>query len=254
MPEGPKIRRMFAAISRRYDFLNRLLSLRRDVAWRRAAVRAAEVRTGQERVLDICTGTGDLALQFAQSHPELETIVGTDFCPEMIELAEEKRQRRSHPDEGPRFGVADSLRLPFADGSFDVVTVGFGIRNVADLSGGLAEMFRVLTPGGRAVVLEFSEPKAAGFRHLYRFYFHRFLPQVGQWVSGSPDDAYRYLPESVARFPDRETLTRLLEAVGFENVVIRPLTWGITVIHVAEKPIAQVRVERPSPSTPAGVT
>ncbi|MEQ8767140.1 MAG: bifunctional demethylmenaquinone methyltransferase/2-methoxy-6-polyprenyl-1,4-benzoquinol methylase UbiE [Planctomycetota bacterium] len=235
MPEGPKVRRMFAAIASRYDLLNRLLSFRRDVAWRKAAVRAAGIGSPRDRVLDICTGTGDLALQFRESHPELETIIGTDFCPEMVVLADRKARRDASPNR-PAFGVADSLKLPFADASFDVVTVGFGIRNVADLRQGLAEMYRVLTPGGRAVVLEFSEPTAPVFRHLYRFYFHSLLPRVGQWLSKSPDDAYRYLPESVARFPDRWTLARLLEEVGFEKIDIRPLTLGIAVIHVGNRP------------------
>lgn len=236
-----RIRQMFEDIAPSYDFLNHFLSANRDRAWRRQTMRLAELRDG-DRVLDVCTGTGDLAFEAAR-HAEVE-VLGTDFCPGMVRVAREKMQRR----EGLRgrarsvhFSVADTLRLPFADSSFDIVTVGFGIRNVADLRTGLTEMRRVLRPGGRAFVLEFASSGRGPsmFRRLFDLYFHHVLPRLGRFFSSAEepekDDAYSYLPDSVARFPSPPELSRLLEDVGFENVKYRLRLLGVVAIHWGQR-------------------
>lgn len=237
------IRRMFADIAPTYDLLNHLLSANRDRAWRRRAVALARLRPA-DRVLDVCTGTGDLAfeaLRYVRSGEGGE-VFGTDFCPEMIELAEQKqRQRRSKEGSPPNvnFAVADTLHLPFAADRFDAVTVGFGIRNVADLDGGLLEMRRVLKPGGRAVILEFTTPSASWFRRVFGLYFHHVLPRIGRWISSRrrrrPSDAYRYLPESVSEFPGPEELGRHLRGAGFDRVSCTPLALGIAAVHIGFK-------------------
>lgn len=238
---------MFADISPRYDLLNHVLSLNVDRRWRRLVVRRLELQPDSE-VLDVCTGTGDLALELAAelgagkaSESTARTqptgrVVGTDFTPEMVRLAEAKRRRLPHSRTA--FAVADTLALPFGDGSFDVVTVAFGIRNVADLDAGLAEMLRVLKPGGRAAILEFSQPRIPGFRAIFRAYFHHVLPRLGGWISGSRKGrkAYAYLPASVAEFPSAPELSKRLQAVGFSTVSVLTLSLGIAAIHIATRP------------------
>jgi demethylmenaquinone methyltransferase/2-methoxy-6-polyprenyl-1,4-benzoquinol methylase len=241
---------MFADIAPSYDFLNHFLSANADRAWRRAAVRMAAPRAG-DRILDVCTGTGDLLLEALRQSPgsEAPRLVGADFCPEMLRIARRKSTEARQSDGASpaelRWVVADTLRLPFADRSFDIVTVGFGIRNVGDLGAGLKEMHRVLKPGGRAVVLEFSTPRSRAFRRLFDLYFHHVLPRLGRWLSSAPrprdEDAYRYLPRSVARFPDAEGLSAILEAAGFAGVRYRRLSFGIAAIHLGEKTPAAAR-------------
>jgi demethylmenaquinone methyltransferase/2-methoxy-6-polyprenyl-1,4-benzoquinol methylase len=248
-----RVRRMFGDIAGTYDFLNHLLSANRDKAWRRRTVRHLALTRGA-RVLDACTGTGDLALEAARHLTALGggTVVGTDFCPEMLALAAAKahgRQARSSRCAAvPVYlAVADTLRLPFADAAFDAATVGFGVRNLVDLPRGLRELHRVLRPAGSLAILEFTTPRWRWFRRLFELYFHRVLPRLGRWLSSAPDpdldDAYRYLPSSVARFPRPEELARILERCGFEGVEHRRLGGGIVAVHTGTRGTAAPRAE-----------
>src|SRR2546430_984747 len=204
---------MFGRIAGRYDLLNHLLSGNVDKGWRRLVARTLSSSLVEgARVLDVACGTGDLSLTLASAGAA--KVVGLDFCRPMLEIARRKA------DAGSRvipFVEADALRLPFADGSFDVVTIAFGLRNLAGVEEGLRELLRVLKAGGRAAVLEFSSPVVPGFRALFRFYFTRVLPWVGGLVSGSRG-AYEYLPDSVSRFPDQKGLAALMRDAGFEGV------------------------------------
>jgi demethylmenaquinone methyltransferase/2-methoxy-6-polyprenyl-1,4-benzoquinol methylase len=239
--DAGSIRRMFADISPRYDFLNHFLSLNLDRSWRRRVARELALEKGA-RVLDVCTGTADLALELARGiSPALGgRVVGSDFTPEMLRLGAVKRARRAGGSEpcGVELCQADALRLPFADGTFDAVTVAFGIRNVSDLDAGLREMRRVLRPGGKAAVLEFSTPRSRWLRGAFLWYFHRVLPRLGGWVSGSQAGrrAYSYLPRSVSEFLSPEELSRRLEGAGFTRARCVPLACGVAAIHVAERP------------------
>ena len=235
--DSSKIRRMFADISGRYDFLNHFLSLGIDRLWRRAAVRTLELEP-DDRVLDACTGTADLALEIASALDESAggLVVGTDFCPEMVTLGEEKRERRSATNV--ELLVADTLSLPFPDGHFDAVTVAFGIRNVCDLAAGLRELRRVTKPGGRTLILEFTTPRHRVVRRAFGMYFHGVLPFIGRVLSRHPTggEAYSYLPESVAEFPRPQEFSELLADSGFERVTHRPLSQGIACLHLAHVP------------------
>lgn len=218
------VRGMFAAIAPRYDFLNHLLSLNIDRRWRRAAV----ARLGWQArpagdYLDLCAGTMDLAAQLARQPGFTGEVVGADFAIPMLE-----RGRGKAPHVAPV--GADALSLPFADGTFDGAMVGFGARNLADLDAGLAEAARVIRPGGRFVVLEFTTPRFAPLRAAYLFYFRRVLPVVGRAIS-KHTDAYTYLPESVLEFPDPDALARRLAAAGFSGVGYELLTGGICALH-----------------------
>jgi demethylmenaquinone methyltransferase/2-methoxy-6-polyprenyl-1,4-benzoquinol methylase len=213
---------MFDLISPRYDFLNHLLSLNIDVLWRR---RAAE-RCGPDprRILDVCSGTGDLALELRRRW-NCE-VTATDFAFQMLARAQAKGRR-----EGLRVQQADATRLPFRDGSFDACTVAFGLRNVADMDAGLREMARVVRPGGRVVVLEFATPPPGLFRQGYRFYFTRVLPAIGELIAPSRRGAYRYLPASVESWPQPEELARAFERAGLSGVGFERLTFGIAAVH-----------------------
>ena len=225
-----KVRAMFGEIAPRYDLLNRLLSGGVDQRWRRLAVRLATEKAPR-RILDVATGTGDVALLLKRARPEAE-VVGGDFTPQMLELARAKAERAG---VDVRFVEADALALPFADASFDAITVAFGFRNFADYGRGLAEFQRVLAPGGRAVILEFPPPPKGFLGRAYRFYFWRLLPWIGGVISGKPE-AYRYLPSSVERFPEPERLAEMMRAAGFAEVRWRRLTGGIAAVHVGDKP------------------
>jgi demethylmenaquinone methyltransferase/2-methoxy-6-polyprenyl-1,4-benzoquinol methylase len=228
---GVAVERMFSAIAPRYDFLNRLLSAGYDRAWRRQAV-AATALPREGILLDVCTGTADLALEAARQFPDAR-IVGVDFSRPMIALGAAKIGGARLTDR-VRLEVAQAEALPFADGSFDAVTVAFGLRNLPDRLRGLREMCRVLRPGGRAVILEFTTPPGALLRRAYLWYFHRVLPRIGRLVSGHPL-AYSYLPASVADFPSPEGLAGWMRDVGLHDVSYRLLTGGIVAIHVGVK-------------------
>jgi demethylmenaquinone methyltransferase/2-methoxy-6-polyprenyl-1,4-benzoquinol methylase len=222
---------MFARIAGRYDLLNHLLSGNTDRRWRRqVAKRLGAALAPDARVLDIACGTGDLALAVLEAAPGAR-VVGVDFCRPMLELAARKAGL-----VGLRvpFVEGDALRLPFADRSFDGVTIGFGLRNLASVEGGLREIRRVLAPGGAAAILEFSRPVVPGFRALFQFYFSRLLPAVGGLLSGSRS-AYEYLPDSVRNFPDQERLAALMREAGFEQVSFENLTGGIAALHVGRR-------------------
>ncbi len=228
---GVAVERMFSAIAPRYDFLNRLLSAGRDRSWRREAIRAT-VLPPEGQLLDICTGTADMALEAARQFPEAH-IVGVDFSRPMISLGLAKVERANLTSR-ISLQVAPAEALPFPDQSFDAATVAFGLRNVPDRLRGLREMHRVLRPGGRAVILEFTTPPSPLFRRLYLWYFHRVLPWVGGLISGHPS-AYSYLPASVSEFPDPQGLSSWMRDAGFSEVLYRLLTGGIVAIHIGRK-------------------
>jgi demethylmenaquinone methyltransferase/2-methoxy-6-polyprenyl-1,4-benzoquinol methylase len=215
---------MFAAIAPRYDFLNHLLSLNMDRRWRRAAV----ARLGWEShpggtYLDLCAGTMDLAAALVGRPGFRGRVIGADFVVPMLAGGRRKAVRAAPVG-------ADALALPFPDASFDGAMVGFGVRNLADLDAGLGEAARVLKPGARFVVLEFTTPRFAPLRAAYLLYFRRVLPAIGRTVS-KHTDAYSYLPESVLEFPDPDTLAARLRAAGFHEVRYTLLTGGICAIH-----------------------
>jgi demethylmenaquinone methyltransferase/2-methoxy-6-polyprenyl-1,4-benzoquinol methylase len=218
------VRSMFAAIAPRYDFLNHLLSLNVDRFWRRAAVRRlAWERRPEGTYLDLCAGTLDLAATLGRARGFRGTVVGADFVIPMLARGKGKAPR-------VRPVGADALTLPFADARFDGAMVAFGVRNLADLDAGLRETRRVLRPGARFVVLEFTTPRFAPLRALYLFYFRRVLPAIGRAVS-KHRDAYTYLPESVLDFPDPDAFARRLASAGFTNVGHEVLTGGICAVH-----------------------
>ena len=229
MPEALAIQRMFAGVAKRYDRANRLLSLGVDQCWRRRAVAVAGVRPG-ERALDVCAGTGDLSLALAGAGAE---VVAVDFCREMLRLAGDKVGRRSGAF-ALRLLCGDATALPFADRSFDLCTVAFGIRNVSEPVAALREMARVVRPGGRVVVLEFARPRTPVLGGLYRFYFRSVLPRVGTWISGTDNGAYRYLPESVMVFPEREGFLALMAEAGLAAPSMTLLTCGIAAAYRGE--------------------
>ena len=221
-----QVRTLFSEIAPRYDLLNHVLSLNIDRRWRRLAVGLLDwKREPTGRFLDACAGTYDLSLELARQPGFEGAVIATDFAlPKLVE-------GRGKLDASVMPVCGDSLRLPFPGASFDCATVGFGVRNLADLKAGLSDLARVLRPGARLVILEFTDPPNPILRSLYHFYFHRILPLVGRVVSGHPW-AYTYLPESVKEFPGAEELAGILRESGFEDVEWRFVTGGIAAIHV----------------------
>jgi demethylmenaquinone methyltransferase / 2-methoxy-6-polyprenyl-1,4-benzoquinol methylase len=225
---GRGIRAMFDAIAPRYDFLNRLLSLGIDRRWRTFAVSQLCIPAGG-RALDLATGTGDVALEIAAQTPPSVQIVGSDFTQGMLVRGREKIERSGHAQRILLVN-APCEALPHPAAVFDGVTIAFGIRNVVDRDAGLREMFRVLKPGGRVVILEFSQPRNGLFQALYAFYFRRLLPLIGGLFSTR--SAYQYLPDSVLEFPDRETFQRMMSDAGFAELRHIDLTGGIATVFV----------------------
>ncbi len=233
-----RIRTMFGNIAHRYDLLNHLLSLNIDRYWRWRTTRLAPplipaVGTSVP-ILDVCTGTGDLALAYDRAAKQRVPIIGADFCLPMLLPARDKTQRR-HAADRIRYVEADTQRLPFPDDTFQLTTVAFGLRNVTDTDRGLSEMVRVTQPGGRVAILEFSKPRHWLFGRLYRFYFRCILPRIGQTISRSRDNAYTYLPASVMEFPEGEALAEKMRACGLTDVRWHPLTFGIATLYVGIK-------------------
>jgi len=230
---GERVQRMFGEIAPHYDRMNHLLSLNIDRYWRRWTVRKLQPQPG-EPILDVCTGTGDLALAFHRATGGKAEIVAADFCSEMLEIGRRKAKKAG---AGPEltFVEADALHLPLEDNRFAIVSVAFGLRNVADTDRGLAEMARVCRPGGQVAVLEFSTPRWQPLRGLYLFYFRHILPRVGQFFARNKSAAYEYLPATVAQFPDGEALAERMRGVGLKNVKYWPLTFGIATLYVGKK-------------------
>ncbi len=219
---------MFASIARRYDHGNQVLSMGLHHGWRKSAVRLSGARTG-EQVLDCATGTGDLAFEFQRAVGTEGRVVGIDFCAEMLEVA---RAKAACEGLTTRFEEADALRLPYPDASFDVASIAFGIRNVDDPGRGLAEMARVVRPGGSVTVLEFGQPGGAFFGPLYRFYSANILPRIGGWLTGERQ-AYEYFHRTSSAFPSGAAFLALMERTGrFSAVRARSLTGGIAHVYV----------------------
>ena len=217
-PDPSKIRAMFRDISPGYDRANQVLSGGIHHLWSRAAVRLSQAKKG-DAVLDCATGTGDLAIAF-KKRVQYGRVVGTDFVPEMIELARKKSPRIE-------FEVADVTQLPYANDTFDVASISFGIRNVGDPRKGISELARVVKPGGRVIILEFGQPRGRAFSAFYDFYRKRILPRLGGVLTGNRD-AYDYLESSTARFPSGDDFVAMMrEAADFTSVDQRPLTLGI---------------------------
>ena len=224
-----RVREMFASIASRYDLLNHLLSGNVDKRWRRiVATRVRDkLSSNSARVLDVACGTGDLSLTLFEITGA--GVVGTDFCRPMLNIAAGKTSGRI------RFVEGDALDLPFRDGTFDVATIAFGLRNLSNVESGLAELSRVLKPGGWVAVLEFSRPANAVLRPMFNLYFRKVLPWIGRVVSGS-HNAYSYLPASVQKFPDQSQLSLLMERAGFVQVGYENLTGGIAALHMGRRP------------------
>ena len=224
-----RVRQMFSTIARRYDFLNHVLSGNVDKRWRRIVATRVREKLPSSRacVLDVACGTGDLSLTLFEITGA--GVVGTDFCRPMLEIAAGKTSGRIRLIEG------DALDLPFRDGTFDAATIAFGLRNLSNVESGLAELSRVLKPGGWVAVLEFSRPANAILRPLFNLYFRKVLPLMGGLVSGSLG-AYTYLPASVQKFPDQSQLSLLMEQAGFVQVGYENLTGGIAALHLGKRP------------------
>ena len=221
-----RVRDMFARISPRYDLLNHLLSVNTDKRWRRAVVeKLRPLLPANAQVLDVACGTGDLSVALFERIGV--RVVGVDFCRPMLELAAQKKPQIS-------FVEGDALQLPFGDAAFDAVTIGFGLRNLSSVENGLHELRRVLKPNGWAAILEFSRPVVPGFRSLAAAYCTRLLPRIGGMISGSRS-AYEYLPDSVSRFPDQETLSAMMRDAGFAEVAFQNLTGGVAALHTGRR-------------------
>ncbi len=230
--EPRQIAGMFDAIASRYDLLNHLLSAGLDLYWRRRAIAALRLRGG-ETIVDLCTGTADLALAAAGSNPAPARVVGLDFAARMLALGAAKIARRGG-GRAVHLAQADVTALPVGSGTVDAATVAFGIRNVESPDRVFEEVWRVLTSGGRFAMLEFSLPRNPVIRPLYLWYFRHILPLVGRLVSGH-HSAYTYLPASVSTFPEPERITASLRAAGFEEVRADPLTLGVVYLYIARK-------------------
>jgi demethylmenaquinone methyltransferase/2-methoxy-6-polyprenyl-1,4-benzoquinol methylase len=236
-----RVQKMFAAIAPSYDLNNRLHSFFMDQSWRRRAVKLAGLKPS-DRVVDVACGTGDLSLAFfnalAKSPAASGQVIGIDFTHEMLPLAVEKWHQTTTSTAINRVGFigGDAQSLPLPDACCDVVSIAFGIRNVVDPFAAICEFFRILRPGGRAIVLEFSLPTNPFFRAMYNFYFKQILPRTATLISGDKTGAYKYLPQSVRTFIDRETMVQMLEKAGFQNVTQHPMTMGICIGYRGFKP------------------
>ena len=224
------VQNMFNNIAPKYDLLNHLLSAGIDKGWRRK-VRKALTGSHPETILDVATGTGDLAIELAKM--PAKKIIGIDIAEDMLEIGRKKVQKKGLSDIIV-LEPGDSEDIHYADNYFDAITVAFGVRNYENLEKGLREMQRVLKPGKKVAILEFSKPAAFPMKNLYRFYFNHILPTIGRMVS-KDDSAYTYLPQSVARFPENEDFLHILLKTGFKNPFQKRLTFGIATLYVAEK-------------------
>ncbi|MBS9525553.1 bifunctional demethylmenaquinone methyltransferase/2-methoxy-6-polyprenyl-1,4-benzoquinol methylase UbiE [Litoribacter ruber] len=230
--EGKKaqVATMFNNISKRYDLLNHVLSMGIDIIWRKKAVKL--LKADQPKlILDIATGTGDFAIEALALNPD--KVIGVDISEGMLAEGRKKLKKRKLEDK-IELQLGDSEKLLFEENKFDAVIVSFGVRNFENLEKGLADMNRVLKPGAKTVIIEFSKPKRFPMKQLYNFYFKHILPKIGKIVS-KDNSAYTYLPESVQAFPDGEDFLQVLRKVGFKNTQCKPLTFGIASIYIGEK-------------------
>ncbi len=234
---GHRIRQMFGAIAGWYDFLNHFLSLGIDIWWRNKTVETVPPE-GTAPILDVCTGTGDLAIAYWHAGGKKIAVTGSDFTPEMLARAQEKGRRARTASESAdlTFVEADTTQLPFPAETFQIVSVAFGIRNVTDYRAGVREMIRVCQPGGRVAILEFSRPTNSLLGKFYLFYFRQVLPRLGQLFSRNDQSAYHYLPASVLQFPSGEEFVQELSACGLTEVKSRPMTFGICTLYYGVKP------------------
>jgi len=233
---GRRVRSMFASIAGRYDLLNHLLSLNIDKMWRNFTTRAVPPEPGVP-VLDCCTGTADLALAYHKASGGLSPVVGSDFCHETLVIGE-KKVRKAKAGSSVTLIEGDTQRLPLPDDTFGVVTVAFGLRNVANTVRGIDEMVRVARPGGKVAILEFSRPRGPILGRIYLALFRHVLPRVGQTIAPNSYDAYSYLPASVLQFPDGREMLDLLASRGLADLHQHPLTFGIATLYVGTKPVA----------------
>lgn len=234
---GDRVKRMFGEIAPRYDLLNHLLSGNVDHYWRWRTTRIVPPHKAGPLagapILDLCTGTGDLAIAYDKAAGGKLPITAADFCPEMLALGEKKGAKRRR--ENITWVEADANHLQFDDDTYQIVTAAFGLRNVQDTDAGLREMTRVTKPGGKVAVLEFTTPRWQPFKAFYGWYFRNVLPRIGQAVMRNNSAAYEYLPESVGAFYEYEQLTERMTAAGLANVRYYPLTFGIATLYVGEK-------------------
>lgn len=230
--EGKKeqVAEMFNNISKKYDFLNHLLSLGIDIIWRKKAIKLLQ-KDKPKLILDIATGTGDFAIEALALNPD--KVIGVDISEGMLNEGRKKMKKRKL-DDRIELQLGDSEKLLFEDNKFDAVIVSFGVRNFENLEKGLTDMYRVLKPGGKTVIVEFSKPKSFPMKQGYNFYFKHVLPQIGKLVS-KDNSAYTYLPESVQAFPDGNDFLAILNKVGFKNTQCKLLTFGISSIYIGEK-------------------
>ncbi len=233
-----RVKAMFSQIAGTYDLLNHLLSFNMDKQWRRKAIKLLKIAPG-ERVLDICCGTGDVALEFLRQEPKLQSITGLDFVKEMCELAQQKSDKiaakNKHNTCNINWLCGDAQHLPFDDSQFNYASCAFGIRNVQDPAKGLSEAFRVLKPGGKIVILEFSMPENFIIKWGYQAYFRFILPLLGSLIARDKTSAYKYLPDSVRSFKTADLLSTILADVGFEQIKIEKLSFGTVLAFVAQK-------------------
>lgn len=231
---GDRVRQMFAEIASKYDLMNHVLSLNIDTHWRAKTLRILELKAGAP-VLDVCTGTGDLALSMARLLGKETKVVGSDFCGEMLDIARKKHIRKLPGYDQVEFIEADTQALPFPENHFQAVTVAFGLRNVAVTDKGLSEMRRVCKSGGQIAVLEFSKPTLFGLSHLYNAYFKYILPRVGQSMSKNKQSAYEYLPQSVQEFPSGEALASIMREAKLTDIKMVPMTFGVVTLYLGTK-------------------
>lgn len=225
-----QVAEMFNNISHRYDFLNHFLSLGIDILWRKKAIRLLK-KDQPKQILDIATGTGDFAIEALALNPD--KVIGVDISAGMLEHGKQKMKRKG-VDHIIDMQMGDSEKLLFESNTFDAVIVSFGVRNFENLEKGLSDMFRVLKPGGKTVIIEFSRPRRFPMKQLYNFYFKSILPIIGKLIS-KDQSAYTYLPESVEAFPDGNDFLTILKKVGFKSTECRPLTFGISSIYIGQK-------------------
>lgn len=234
-----KVRRMFAQIAPRYDLMNHVLSLNIDKTWRSRTLKKLDLKCDAP-VLDVCTGTGDLAIMIATKASGKYRVIGTDFCLPMLELASQKQMKLEPSSLEPSCGMvsfieADTQKLPFPENTFQAVTVAFGIRNVSDTIDGLQEMVRVCKPGGQVAILEFSRPTLPVLKQVYDGYFRWVLPAIGQAMARNSESAYCYLPASVRQFPSGHAMIEMLEQVGLQNVCSWSMTFGVATLYIGKK-------------------